>query len=228
MYRYETHLHTSLVSACSRFEPEEIIDKYVRLGYTGVFVTDHFLNGNTTVPRDMPWETGITRFCSGYRLLKKAAEGFLDVFFGFEYSYHGTDFLVYGLEEEWLKAHPEIMNMSTNEFCLFARNAGGLVVQAHPYREASYIDHVRLFPRVVDGIEVVNANENERTNRLAGILANAYDLAATAGSDIHGKGQKALAGMEFKQKLTSANDYAERIKKGEGSVFTLTDREVVS
>ena len=227
MYRYETHLHTTLVSACSVFTPQEIVEKYVRLGYAGVFVTDHFLNGNTSVPRDLPWERRIVRFCSGYRLLKKAAEGEIDVFFGFEYSYYGTDFLVYGLEEEWLLAHPEIMEMSTNEFCLFARKEGGLVIQAHPYREASYIDHIRLFPRVVDGIEVINATGDERSNRLAGILANSYHLFATAGSDIQGKFQNSLAGMEFSQRLTSAKDYVERVKKGEGSVFTLTDKEVV-
>ena len=160
--------------------------------------------------------------------MKKAAEGLLDVFFGFEYSYHGTDFLVYGLEEDWLLAHPEIMEMRTSEFCRFARSEGGLVVQAHPYREASYIDHIRLFPRVVDGLEVINAHGDERMYRLAGTLANAYGLQTTAGSDIHGGAQTELAGMEFKEKLTSARDYAERIKKGQGSVFTLTDNEVFS
>lgn len=227
MYRYETHLHTSVTSACSRFEPQEIVSKYTRLGYAGVFVTDHFLNGNTTVPRELPWERRIAQFCGGYRLVKKAAEGLLDVFFGFEYSYKGTDFLVYGLNEEWLLSHPEIMDMRVTEFCPFVRSAGGLVIQAHPYREAFYIDHIRLFPANVDGLEVINANMDERTNRLAGILANAYAVAATAGSDIHGTGQKLLAGMEFKEKLASAKDYAERIKKGEGSVFTLTDHEVI-
>lgn len=223
MFRYETHLHTGLTSACSRFTPQEIVDKYTRLGYAGVFVTDHFLNGNTTVPQELSWERRISRFCEGYRFVKKAAEGMLDVFFGFEYSYHGTDFLVYGLEEDWLLAHPEIMEMRVSEFCPFARSEGGLVIQAHPYRAAHYIDHIRLFPAVVDGIEVINAAGDERTNRLAGILANAYNLAATAGSDIHRKEQAVLAGVEFGEKLVSAQDYAERIIKGDGSVFTLTD-----
>lgn len=224
MYRYETHLHTSLVSACSRFTPEEIVNKYIRLGYAGVFVTDHFLNGNTTVPAFFPYAERIKLFCEGYRAVKKAAEGRdLDVFFGFEYSYRGTDFLVYGLDEEWLVKNPVIMEMSTKEFLCFAVQAGGLVVQAHPYREADYIDHIRLFPSDVHGMEMRNPNRDARTNMLADLLAAAYSLVRFAGSDIHNAAQKELAGMKFRQKITSERDFAERVKRDEGEFFTLTD-----
>ncbi len=223
MYRYETHLHTSVTSACSRFQPEEIVEKYTALGYAGVFVTDHFLNGNTTVPRSLPWEERIKRFCDGFRAVRECAEGKIDVFFGFEYSYKGTDFLVYGLEEEWLLAHSSITELRVNDFCRFARAEGGLVVQAHPFREADYIDHIRLFPSVVDGLETLNACRDERCNRLAENLANEYGLRRTAGSDIHGVGQKKLAGMAFSERLRSGADYAARVKAGEGNIFTLTE-----
>lgn len=222
MYRYETHLHTSLISACSRFTPEEIVDKYTALGYAGVFVTDHFLNGNTTVPNTLPWEERISRFCEGYKRVKACASNRgLSVFFGFEYSYKGTDFLVYGLEEDWLISHPEMMELSAKEFCLFARGEGGLVLQAHPCREDWYIDHVRLFPSDVDGFETYNANRTERENRLAEIYAEEYSLKKTAGSDIHAAQQNRLAGMEFETPLKGGKDYAERVLKGEGKIFTV-------
>lgn len=224
MYRYETHLHTAIGSVCSRFKPEEIVEKYMRLGYAGVFVTDHFLNGNTTVPADLPWGERIRLFCEGYRDVGACAQGAgLSVFFGFEYSYKGTDFLVYGLEEDWLLLHPEIMEMRVKDFCGFVRNAGGLVVQAHPFREAEYIDHIRLFPSCVDGLETVNACRDVRCNRLAGNLAEEYGLIKTAGSDIHGRAQKILAGMEFEEKITSGEDFARRVKRGEGKIFVLAD-----
>ena len=228
MYRYETHLHTAITSACSVFQPEEIVEKYTRLGYAGVFVTDHFLNGNTTVPAELPWAERVKTFMQGYRAVKAQAEGTgLDVFFGFEYSYRGTDFLVYGLEEDWLISHPEVMEIKTSEFCEFVRKEGGLVVQAHPYREASYIDHIRLFPSNVDGMEVVNACRDERTNRLAEILAEAYGLIGFAGSDIHGKGQKALAGIEFKTKIATGKEFAARVLRGEGNYFVTADKETI-
>lgn len=224
MYKYETHLHTDIVSGCSRFKPDEVVEKYVRLGYAGVFVTDHFFNNpSNRVPESLPWRERVKGFMQGYRAVKAAAEGKLDVFFGLESSYKGTDFLVYGLDGEWLSAHPEIMEMRVSALCPYLREAGALVVQAHPYREADYIDHIRLFPSEVDGMEVVNACRDERTNRLAGILADEYGLIKFAGSDIHGKEQKAVAGMQFHEKIKSERDFAERIKRGEGSVFTLTD-----
>ncbi len=223
-YRYETHLHTALISACSRFQPQEIVEKYVRLGYAGVFVTDHFLNGNTAVPRELPWKERIRRFFDGYRAVCECAKGTpLSVFSGWEYSYKGTDFLVYGLGEDWLFLHPEIMEMSVSQFCPFARREGGLVIQAHPFREAFYIDHIRLFPSAVDGLETINACRDERCNRLADNLAREYGLCKLAGSDIHTKDQKLLAGMQFQTKLTSELDFSERIKRGEGELFTLID-----
>lgn len=229
MYRYETHLHTSIGSACSSFSPEEIVEKYTRLGYAGVFVTDHFFNNSSNrVPESLPWQERVKAFMQGCRAVKAAAEGTgLDVFFGFEYSYRGTDFLVYGLEEDWLISHPEVMEIKTSEFCEFVRKEGALVVQAHPYREAFYIDHIRLFPSNVDGMEVVNACRDERTNRLAGVLADEYGLIKFAGSDIHGKGQKALAGMEFETKIASGKEFAARVLRGEGTYFVMADKETI-
>mgnify|MGYP000842334657 CR=1 FL=1 len=54
MYKYELHCHTAKVSACSRMGAEELVELYLENGYDGIFVTDHFLNGNTTVDRRLP------------------------------------------------------------------------------------------------------------------------------------------------------------------------------
>ncbi len=220
MYRYETHLHTAIGSACSNFKPEEIVEKYTRWGYAGVFVTEHFLNGNTTVMPYLPWREQISEFCEGYLQVKKVAQGKLDVFFGFEYSYNGTDFLVYGLDENWLLLHREIMDMPVKEFCNFARSEGGFVAQAHPYRLSDYIGHIRLYPDCIDGVETINACRDERTNRLADILASEYSLIKIAGSDIHCFEQNCLAGVEFENKLQSERDFIESLKRGKGKIFT--------
>ena len=54
MYKYELHCHTAKVSACSRMGAEELVELYLENGYDGIFVTDHFLNVNTTVDRRLP------------------------------------------------------------------------------------------------------------------------------------------------------------------------------
>ena len=109
-YRYETHLHTTAASACAKSAGSEYISFYKDLGFDGIIVTDHFFNGNCCVPKNLPWEDRVDIFCSGYEDAK--AEGDrqgLKVFFAWESRFHGDEFLVYGLDKEWLKAHPDML-----------------------------------------------------------------------------------------------------------------------
>ena len=104
----------------------------------------------------------------------------------------------------------------------YIRKNGGFVVHAHPFREADYIDHIRLYPNCIDGVEVINASRTEHENRMAGIFAKEYGFASTAGSDNHTAGKKKeLAGMEFESPLQSEYDFIERLRNREGKVFTL-------
>lgn len=104
----------------------------------------------------------------------------------------------------------------------YIRKNGGFVVHAHPFREADYIDRIRLYPNCIDGVEVINASRTEHENRMAGIFAKEYGFASTAGSDNHTAGKKKeLAGMEFESPLQSEYDFIERLRNREGKVFTL-------
>ena len=38
-------MHTKEVSACARLSMEEIIDEYIKRGYAGLIITDHFRKG---------------------------------------------------------------------------------------------------------------------------------------------------------------------------------------
>ena len=51
-YKYETHLHTSEVSKCAHNTGAEMARAYKKAGYTGIFVTDHFFNGNCAIPEN--------------------------------------------------------------------------------------------------------------------------------------------------------------------------------
>lgn len=221
-YKYETHLHTSETSACARASAKDQIEFYAREGYAGVVVTDHFLNGNTTIPKNgMPWEEQITLFCKGYENAKKAAVEFgLDVYFGLEYSYHGADFCTYGITPDWLLHHPEIMEMSTSEYLDFVRGEGGVVIQAHPFREAPYIDAIRLFPRHVDGVEIVNIANTDFQNGMAKEYAKRYGLRAFAGSDNHrGFKQEKLAGIKTNVKPKSYSEFINLILENKYKIF---------
>ena len=221
MYRYETHLHTAPVSKCAKATVQESLEYYKSIGYAGVFITNHFLDGNISGDRTAPYQQQIEFYFSDYE--EGAAIGKqigLQVFCGVELSYKGTDFLIYGLDKAWYLAHPEIMEMKKSEVLPFMMEAGALVIQAHPFREARYIDHIRLYPRHVHGIEIINASRKAEENALAEIYCKHYDLLPFAGSDNHtAGGNKKFAGMEADTPLMDMQDFIDRIKNRKMQVF---------
>ena len=176
-YRYETHLHTSQGSACGKCTGEEMAEAYKEAGYTGIFVTDHFFYGNTAVDRSLPWEEWVESYCKGFEQAKKTGDRIgLQVFFGWEASYNGIDFLVYGLDKQWLKSHPEIRDCTVEEQYKMVKRDGGMVIHAHPFREADYIPEIKLYPEWVDGVEVVNSSHrNPDFNTKAYEYAEKYE-----------------------------------------------------
>ena len=221
MYKYETHLHTFPVSRCAKAGIRESLAFYKQLGYDGVFVTNHFLDGNINIDKDLPYEEKLRFYVSDYEEgLQIGKELGIKVFFGVELSYLGTDFLVYGLNKEWFLAHPEIMDMERSAELAFLMESGALVIQAHPYREAGYIDHIRLFPRHVHGVEVVNAAQPELPNTMAKIYAQQYGLIEFAGSDNHSAGNaKALAGVCTDTPIVNEQDFVTRVKNRQIAIF---------
>lgn len=214
MYKYETHLHTSPVSHCAKAGVEESLKFYEEMGYDGVFVTNHFLDGNINRDyRDIPYEKAIEFYFSDYeKALKIGKKIGIKVFLGVEISYKGTDFLVYGPDKKWYLAHPEIMEMKKSDELAFLMESGALVIQAHPFREAGYIDHIRLFPRQVHGVEVCNACRTELENEAAKQYARMYGLLEFAGSDNHWAGEAgALAGVYTDTPIKDEQDFIERV-----------------
>lgn len=223
MYKYETHLHTYPVSKCAKTSVRENMVFYKGLGYDGVFITNHFLDGNVNIGSGVSYEDKINFYFSDYEEAKRLEKEIgIKVFCGVELSYKGTDFLVYGPDKAWYLAHPEIMDMKKSDELPFLMANGALVIQAHPFREADYIDHIRLFPRQVHGVEVINACRSELENNMAKIYAKSYNLLEFAGTDNHiGQNRKTFAGMCSDTPVIDENDFIKRVKNGEMSVFSL-------
>lgn len=218
-YKYETHMHTAEGSACAGSTGAEMARAHKEAGYTGIFVTDHFFNGNTTVPRALPWAERVERFCLGYEHAREEGEKIgLQVFFGFEYAYHGAEFLVYNLDKQWLLDHENIDVVSPRLALAQMHRGGAIIIQAHPFREREYIDHIQLFPRDIDGVEAINAahlgEEGRRMNARAFAYAEMFDLPVTAGSDSHSVGRMFGGGIEVAEKLTCPADYLTHLRDG--------------
>ena len=220
-YQYETHLHTSEASACGVSSGAEMAVAHKEKGYDGVIVTDHFFNGNTAVPRDLPWAERVERFCLGYRHCRETGEKIgLQVFFGWEYGYYGTEFLTYGLDEQWLLSHPDILSWPLDEYFRRVHADGGFITHAHPFRQASYIPEIRLFPDQVDAVEVINASHCDPLfNMQAREYAAEQGLPAVSGSDTHNATRLFGGGMQFDHRLNSIQDYIKAVRSGQGRLL---------
>ncbi len=227
MYRYETHLHTKPVSGCARATVRETVEFYKQIGYDGIFVTNHFVNGNVGIDRKKPYEEKIEYYFSDYEeAVKIGKEVGLKVFLGVEMSHGGAkwsnlggDFLVYGLDKQWYLKHPEIEHMEKSEQLPLYVASGALVIHAHPFRQT---EQIWLYPHVEHGVEIINAGNTDRSNQMAKLYAEEFGLAVTAGSDNHVAGANhRLAGIETETPIESVEDFIERVKARQVQVFQM-------
>ena len=197
MYKIETHLHTNHVSKCGHLSAAEIVKGYADAGYSALIVTDHynrttfdFLGIDPAAPGDK-----LTPFLDGYRRVREEAEKVgIRVFRGAELRFDEceNDYLFYGWLDDVL-AEPEVVfRMGIAGFAPMARAAGGLIIQAHPYRRSC----TPAIARYLDGVEVRNMNpRHDSHNDRAEAYAEEYGLIRTSGSDCHRTEDIGLGGI---------------------------------
>ena len=226
MYLYETHLHSQPVSACAHVSIRHNLEFYKEKGYAGVFLTDHFVGSNYKLDgRTLSYEERIRFFFSAFKEgLKIGKEIGLEVFYGFEISHGGTDFLVYGIDEEWCLAHEDMDKIPKSQLLKQLMAEGGLVIQAHPFREAGYIDHIRLFPRCIQGTEIFNACRTDFENKLAVQYRENYGLLPFSGTDNHiGSAIGRLGGMATDEPIKDEKDFIEKVLAGKAKPFKIDE-----
>ena len=227
MYKYELHLHTSEASACARSSGAELVDFYIKNGYSGMVVTDHFYHGNTRPSRELSWSDYIDEYVRGYESAKEAARGRdFDVFFGIEEKFASWDeYLIYGITPDFLKRHPELRDMKAEEFFPFMHNAGAFIIQAHPYRERAYMraQTILLRPNDVDAIEAYNCGNTPECNRRGYEYAKSTGLPMTGGSDCHAAEGSLFSGIALPFRVHTDRELIEAIREGKAEVLHLEE-----
>ena len=214
-------MHTSYVSACAVSTGKEQIRAYKDKGYAGIIVTDHFINGNTTCPKHISWKKRMEFIAAGYEKTKEEGDKRgLDVFFGWEFSIRYSDFLTYGLGLDFLIENPDIDKLNIEGYSRLVRKCGGYIAQAHPYRDAWYIENkFPVEPCFIDGIEVYNTSDNKETNGKALAFAKRHNLPMQAGSDSHDSYMPFLSGIKLQKKAESIFDIINAIKSRDAALI---------
>ena len=217
LFRYETHCHGSLCSACAHSSSAELVRAYHDAGYAGMVLTDHFIHGNTAVDRTLPWETQMRRYYDAYLEAVSAAQNLdFDVIFGLEHAYGGgQEVLCYGIDLDFLLAHPEIAQLSLPEFADLVHSHGGILIQAHPYRYGGW--EITIPTGIIDGIEVYNAGNPPQKNVMALQTARQTGGILTSGGDTHwaGQVQPDRAGIALPYRVRNSRELVAALKKGD-------------
>ena len=226
MFKYETHLHTYPVSKCAKAGIRESLEFYKSKGYDGVFVTNHFIDANINIDKTLPYKEKIEFYFSDYEEgVKIAKEIGIKVFSGVEIAYNSTHFLIYGLDKEWYLSHPEIEDMPKADELKLMEECGALIIQAHPFREWRPTEPIRLYPRMVHGVEIDNSSQTDVANDMAKKYADSYELIPFAGSDNHSAGKhKRLAGIITDEPVRDEAHFMELVKSKKTQTFTLENK----
>lgn len=198
MFSYEMHLHASPCSGGGD-EIGNHIEALRKKGFSGAVLTDHFFRGDTKIDKTLPWADFVDRYADTYEKGKKLARLYdFDLLFGIEeHLWGGKEFLVYGITPDTLYRNPDLRGADLAAFCNTVHKEGGLVFQAHPFRERWYITEPGAVTEtaLIDGIEVYNAGNTTEENEKAAAWLAAHPMRAIAGSDAHSAAQGGRAGI---------------------------------
>ena len=222
IYKYEMHVHTCPCSGGGG-DIREHIDNLLAKGYSGMVVTNHFFFGDTRIDRELSWKDFVEAYRQDYLYgLEYAREKDFDLLFGLEeHVGNGQEILIYGITPDWLAEHPELKMASAEQYAEAVHAAGGLVYQAHPYRDRFYISRPVPLECVaqLDGIEVFNAGNQPEWNESAQRFAEANDLACIGGSDGHSPDSSGRSGIAAGERIQSNDDLVRILKSRDYSVI---------
>ncbi|MBR3107160.1 MAG: PHP domain-containing protein [Clostridia bacterium] len=224
MYKLELHCHSSEVSACSHCPAETLIRRYREAGYHGIVSTNHINRATFRDMEERSWEEKTDHFMLGYHLLRDAAGSDFDVLLACEINltptgwpaYIPNDYLVYGVTEDWLRHAGDMRDMSLETLSACVREAGFLIVHAHPFRAGT----VMMNPDLLDGFEIYNGNARHNShNDLARVWAKMNGKIMTSGSDFHQPDDPCCGGIETETRIRDNETLLAVLRGGQYELF---------
>ena len=218
MYVLEMHAHCKGVSMCASATPEQVVAAYRAAGYNGIVSTNHINLATFSQMEDAPWADKVEHFMTGYEAMKQAAGDEMDVLLGCEVNlsrvgqdYLSNDYLIYGVTREWLLSSGDLRRCTLRELSEKVRDAGLLIVQAHPFRCGTLI----MDETLLDGVEVYNASAtNDSHNDMAEHWAERFHLIKTSGSDYHNPDSAIGGGLITRTRIRTNDDLLSTLRSG--------------
>ncbi len=211
---YEMHCHTGEFGWCAHVPAAQLVHDYIQAGYDGIGITNHYTQVHFDAMPEQDWAGKIDRYLAGYYAAKEAAGSQIDIRLGIELRFPGSnnDYLVYGLDRDFLLAFPRLYEMGIEAFSKFALEHDLYFGQAHPFRDGCTL----ASPRYIQGIEVFNGSPpiEGNHNELSLAMGYSHPWIQTAGSDYHNLGDVARAGVYLARRPHSDRSYGLELRQG--------------
>ncbi len=210
-YTIDTHVHTAEVSSCGKVPACELVELYAAKKYDALIITDHYYRDYFESLGAGSWKEKTDIYLTGYRKAKAKGEKLgLKILLGIElrFDISPNDYLVYGMDEEFLYNNPELYKMVPSDFYAFKKGKGLAFYQAHPFRKNMTVEKTEY----IDGIEVMNGNpRHDSNNLLAYRHAEQNKLRMLSGSDFHQRQDLAGGGVIIEELPITSTQFAEYI-----------------
>lgn len=213
-YRYELHCHTKDVSRCAKSYAGDAVRFYKERGYDGIVITDHYSPQTFLFHKAFCPHRFTKHYLRGYYAAKAAAGEDFTVLLGCEVRFFGTidDFLIYGIDEEFLKTSGNLMSMYLKRLFRLCEEKGLILLEAHPFRELRF----RHNPDYLHGCEVFNGKDkgkpaNERAEKWA---KDCNFSVVTSGGDFHDKDDTNPGGIITDEPIKTNEDLLRILRSG--------------
>ena len=214
--KWETHLHVADTSWCAHTSLDDIITEYKGKGYSGIVTTNHYhdpcFNHFKIYGKSDRKDFFLDNIAKAD---KKAREYEFKLLHGMELWQQtetgNRDLLIYTPEIEKLLDADDLYCMPGHDLYDLVKSTGGIIVQAHPYRDYCTLAD----PRLIDGVEVFNGHPtHDNKNDLALIFAKVNNLFMLSGSDFHDLPYSATGGIITEYEINTIDDFINVVSTG--------------
>ena len=201
----DMHAHSSGISRCCLIDAKAVVEEAVKVGLDGIVLTNHYVEYYT---KNKDYLGLANRYVEEFYYAKKCGDEIgCKVFFGIEVTMEVEGFphfLIYGVNPQFILEHPQIVFYSQEKLYKAVKSAGGVLVQAHPFRKN---ENKLLDLDLLDGVEI-NCHplyEGTHLDKLKKI-AESKNFLLTCGGDYHADTHRVKCGMYLPDWLQNGVD----------------------
>lgn len=210
---FDLHAHSSGISTCCKADAPQILETAKQKGIDGVVLTNHYHKDYIRVTGETVLHF-VDRYIEEYHYAREWGESIgVKVFYGIEVTMEYNIYvhmLVYGVDTDFLKRHSNLWDLSQKELYQTVKEEGGVLVQAHPFRNGTTVADTRY----LDGVEI-NCHPKYNNSYAAELeeIAKENNLIVTCGGDYHNDDYRPECGMYLPDSIRDGIELGEYLKK---------------